>query len=111
MKLLLDQNISYRLVKKLELVYPGIQQIKRIGYNNKPDRIIWEFAKAEGYTIVTFDSDFYDLSLLYGHPPKLIWLKCANQTSKYIGNILKAKSGQIQEFVNDQRLGCLEIMD
>jgi predicted nuclease of predicted toxin-antitoxin system len=110
-RLLLDQNLSYRLVKKLESVYPEIQQIKRIGYNNKPDRTIWDFAKAEGFTIVTFDSDFYDLSLLLGHPPKLIWLRCTNQATHHIESVLKQKYYQIYEFVNDQRLSCLEIID
>jgi predicted nuclease of predicted toxin-antitoxin system len=110
-KLLLDQNLSYRLVKKLGSVYSDIQQIKRIGFNNKPDRTIWDFAKAGGYTIVTFDSDFYDLSLLFGHPPKLIWLRCADQTTRFIENVLKQKYDQIYEFVNDQSLSCLEIID
>lgn len=111
MRLLLDQNLSYRLVKKLEVFFPEIQQLKNLGYNNKPDRSIWEFAKTENYCIVTFDSDFYDLSILYGHPPKLIWLKCANQTSRNIEFVLKSKVDQIREFLIDQKLGCLEVLD
>ena len=111
MKLLLDQNVSYRLVKKLESLFPGTQQVSNLGLSNKPDRLIWEFAKKEGFTIVTFDSDFYDLSLTQGHPPKLIWIKARNVTSKNLEIILSTKANQIQHFAEDKELSCLEIMD
>ena len=39
-KLLLDQNISYRLVKKIESLFPGTQQVKELGLHNKSDRLI-----------------------------------------------------------------------
>jgi predicted nuclease of predicted toxin-antitoxin system len=63
-KLLVDQNISYRLVKSIEQSFPGTQQVRRLGLENGSDKVIWEYAKAEEFTIVTFDSDFYDLSVL-----------------------------------------------
>lgn len=111
MKLLLDQNISYRLVKKIESTFAGTEQVKKLGLENKPDRIIWDFAKKEGFTIVTFDSDFYDLSLLHGQPPKLIWIKSGNTTTKNLVKILKSKKIQIQGFIKDTELSCLEIVD
>jgi predicted nuclease of predicted toxin-antitoxin system len=110
-KLLLDQNISYRLVNKIISMFPETEQVKRLGLENKPDREIWDFAKKENYTIVTFDSDFYDMSLLLGHPPKVIWLKLGNTTTKNIESILIEKSDQIKAFLEDRELSCLEIMD
>ena len=111
MKLLLDQNISYKLVKKIESIFPGTQQVRDLGLFNKPDRIIWEFAKKEGFIIVTFDSDFYDLSLTQGHPPKLIWIKSGNITTRNLQKLLNAKAPQIKNFDDDKELGCLEIID
>lgn len=111
MKLLLDQNISYRLVKKLESIFPGIQQVTSVGLANKPDRSIWDFAKKESYTIVTFDSDFYDLSLTEGHPPKIIWIKSGNTTTDHLATLLAQKVTQIQHFGEDNELSCLEIID
>ena len=111
MKLLLDQNISFRLVKKLESLFPGTQQVNSLSLIDKPDRLIWEFAKKEGFTIVTFDSDFYDLSLTQGHPPKLIWIKSGNVTTENLYRILSAKASQILLFEEDQELSCLEIVD
>jgi predicted nuclease of predicted toxin-antitoxin system len=110
-KLLLDQNISYRLVNKINSLFPETEQVKRIGLENKPDRDIWDYAQKENFTIVTFDSDFYDMSLLLGHPPKVIWLKLGNTTTKNIESIIFEKSDQIEAFLEDRELSCLEIMD
>ena len=101
MKLLLDQNISYRLVRKIESLFPGTQQLRKIGFENKPDKEIWDFAKKVGFVLVTFDSDFYDLSLTYGHPPKLIWLKTGNMTTRNLEKLLADKAAQIENFVVD----------
>lgn len=110
MKLLLDQNLSYRLVKKLESVFPGTQHVGNLGLTNKTDRSIWDFAKKEGFTIVTFDSDFYDLSLTQGHPPKIIWIKSGNSTTVNLERLLSGKANQIQHFGEDKELSCLEII-
>jgi len=110
-KLLLDQNISHRLAKKIESTFPGTEQVKRLGLENKPDKLIWDFAKKEKFTIVTFDSDFYDLSLLYGHPPKLIWIKSGNTTTKNLEKILTARALQIATFLADSEVSCLEITE
>jgi predicted nuclease of predicted toxin-antitoxin system len=110
-KLLLDQNISYRLVDKINLIFPGTEQVKRLGLENKTDREIWNFAKKEDFTIVTFDSDFNDMSLLLGHPPKVIWIKAGNLTTKSLERLIKEKSEQIELFISDTEINCLEIMD
>lgn len=109
MKLLLDQNLSYRLVKKLETKFPGTQQVKRLELTNKSDREIWEFAKTEEYVLVTFDSDFYDLSLTFGHPPKLIWITSGNLSTDHVAHLILGKHKQIEIFYHDTELSCLEI--
>ena len=101
MKLLLDQNISFRLVSKLDDRFPGTEQVKRLGLYNKSDREIWEFAKANDFIIVSFDSDFFDLSIAFGHPPKLIWLKSNNQSTRFVQELLLSKEEQIDSFYLD----------
>jgi predicted nuclease of predicted toxin-antitoxin system len=88
MKLLFDQNISYRVVKGLETIFPLAKQIRELNLENSTDREIWEYAKREGYTIVTFDSDFYDLTLVLGIPPKVIWLRFGNTSTNHLIKIL-----------------------
>ena len=62
MNLLFDQNISFRIISKLEDIFPNAKQVKDVGLADRSDLEIWNFAKNNNYCIVTFDSDFYDLS-------------------------------------------------
>jgi len=73
MKLLFDQNISFRIIEKISNLFPDSKQVRQINLENCKDLEIWEFAKKNDYVIVTFDSDFYDLGMLKGIPPKVIW--------------------------------------
>ena len=110
MKLLFDQNISFRILRLIEDIFPEASQVHVIGLKDKTDREIWEYAKKEKYTIVTFDADFYDFSLVWGHPPKIIWLRVSNHVTKEVANVLKAHSETIKLFSEDPELACLEII-
>jgi len=55
MKLLFDQNISFRILKKLSEAYSGSSHIKTEGLMNAPDLEIWEYAKNQHFIIVTQD--------------------------------------------------------
>lgn len=82
MKLLFDQNISYRLIRRISDYYPNAKQVKELGLENAIDNDIFEFAKRNNFSIVTFDSDFCDLNILRGFPPKRIWIRTGNTTTK-----------------------------
>ena len=69
MKLLFDQNISFKIVSKIRDIFPDAKQVRDVNLENASDTSIWDFAKKEKYCVVTFDSDFYDLSLVRGFPP------------------------------------------
>lgn len=82
MKLLLDENISRRIVVPLQPTYPGSTHVCLVGLESALDREIWTFAQTNNYVIVTKDVDFQDLLALAGHPPKVIRLlagNCGNQ--------------------------------
>ena len=110
MKLLFDQNISFRLIKRISNLYPDTKQVKELGLENMTDNEIFEFAKKNDYSIVTFDSDFCDLNILKGFPPKIIWIRTGNTTTKNLEIILKNKYELINSFMQEN-FGCLEIMD
>ena len=88
LKLLLDQNLSFRLLDKLEAAYPSSTQVKFVGLDQADDLTVWQFAKDNGFTIVTKDSDFHEFSLIYGSPPKVIWMKCGNELRRYVLDLL-----------------------
>jgi predicted nuclease of predicted toxin-antitoxin system len=84
MNLLFDQNISFRIIKLINDVFPGARQVRELQLENSTDLDIWTYAKSNQYCIVTFDADFIDLSNLKGHPPKVIWLRLGNTSTKFI---------------------------
>ena len=112
MRLLFDQNISFRIISKIETDFPEVKQVRQLGIENYSDIEIWKYAKENKFTIVTFDADFYDLSNLKGHPPKIIWLRFGNTKTDFLAAILHKKKSIIKDFLNSdayQEIACLEI--
>jgi len=112
MKLLLDQNISFRITSKIQDLFPGSKQVRDLGLENSKDSFLWNYAKENNYCIVTFDGDFYDLGLIKGSSPKVIWLRLGNTTTQYIETVLRKNYDLIKTFLTDRNykeIGCLEI--
>ena len=107
MNLLFDQNISFRLIKKIKDVFPDSKQVKELGLENATD--IFIYAKQNNFAIVTFDSDFCDLTTLKGFPPKIIWIRTGNTTTKNLEKIIRKKFEIIKIFLTED-YGCLEIL-
>jgi len=110
MKLLFDQNISFRIKGSITSHYPNSTQVREVGLENASDKEIWEYAKANDYVIVTFDSDFYDFSLVWGTPHKIILIKSFNQTTKIVADLIKSHKKNIFDFEKDESIDCLEII-
>jgi len=101
MKLLFDQNLSPRLPRILASIYPESVHVREIGMRAATDTAIWEYAKTKDFVIVSKDSDFQARSLLYGSPPKFIWLRVGNCSVKPIEDLLRNHSVAIQTFAQD----------
>ncbi|EKD23188.1 MAG: hypothetical protein ACD_83C00012G0004, partial [uncultured bacterium] len=78
MKLLLDQNISRKLTPDLQRLFPGSSHVFILNLHQASDLEIWNYARDNDFIIVTQDSDFFEKSLIFGFPPKVIWLRSAN---------------------------------
>jgi len=110
LKLLFDQNISPKIVKQVAVEFPNSKQVRNIGLEDAADTVIFDYAKTHGYSVVTFDSDFVDLNLVKGIPPKIIWLKTGNLTTKSISKLLKANLLAIRDFLASDKEEILEII-
>jgi predicted nuclease of predicted toxin-antitoxin system len=110
MKFLFDQNISHRILDRLPVLFKESTSVKKEGLINEPDKSIWEFAKRKNLVIVTQDSDFNDLTALYGFPPKIIWIRSGNLKTDDIVELLIKNQKKIQDFLQDENLGCFEII-
>ena len=109
MKLLFDQNISFRVLHLITDIYPDSVQVSKIGLQNSTDSEIWSFAAQNGFTIVTFDADFADLQSIKGFPPKIIWLRFFDQRTSVVSARLIAKQDVIKDFIHSKEFGILEI--
>ena len=107
--LLFDQNISFRIIKEISSHFPGSKQVREVGLEGKLDREVWNYAKSNGFTLVSFDSDFADLSLLFGFPPKVIWLRLGNSSTNRITAVLTQKKEEIQIFLKNEVEGILKV--
>lgn len=110
MKLLFDQNISPKIVSILESDFPNSKQVRHLELENASDSLIFDFTRDNNFTIVTFDSDFVDLNIVRGIPPKIIWLKTGNQSTKSISEMLTKNIHVIQEFVHSENGEIFEIL-
>lgn len=72
MRLLYDQNLSPRLPRKLARIFPDSIHVRDVELQRADDSDVWQYAREHGFTIVTTDSDFRQLSFLNGHPPNLL---------------------------------------
>jgi len=112
MKLLFDQNISFRVIKGIKNLYPEAKQVRELQLENFTDHDVWQYAKNYNFAIVTFDSDFYDLNLVHGSPPKIIWLRVGNTSTDSLINLFNKNHDLIEDFLFNpdySEVGCLEI--
>jgi predicted nuclease of predicted toxin-antitoxin system len=90
LKLLFDENLSPRLVQLLANEYPGSSHVDLAGLGSAHDADVWRYAKDGGYVLVSKDSDFIEMSVLLGAPPKLVWIRRGNCSTKEIATLLNA---------------------
>ena len=109
MKLLLDENLSRRIVPFLQTAYPGSSQVVLLNLEAASDSEIWQYAKINGFVIVSRDSDFQERSLVAGHPPQVVWLKIPNRSKTVVLNILLDHHTEIEQALIEQNLACVEI--
>ncbi len=98
MKLLLDENLSDRIIQRITDLYPDSTHVKTVGLTNTDDVVIWEYAKEHDFVIVSKDSDFHQRSLVYGHPPKFIYLRIGNSPTSKMVQILRDNFEVISQF-------------
>jgi len=108
-KLLFDQNLSFRLVSRLKESYPDSVYVASIGLEMASDKDVWNYAKERGFTIVTKDSDFNELCLLYNFPPQIIWLRLGNSRVSAAQETLEKYQTNISTFIAENKTGIIEI--
>jgi predicted nuclease of predicted toxin-antitoxin system len=101
MRLLFDQNLSHRLVAQLAAEFPGSAHVRDAGLAAAPDQDVWDYAAANGLILVSKDTDFQQRALLYGYPPKVIWVRSGNGPTVVVAALLRSRIADIAAFEAD----------
>jgi predicted nuclease of predicted toxin-antitoxin system len=98
MKLLFDENLSPKLPLLVAAAFPDREHIRELGLKGHADEEIWNYAEANGFAIVSKDKDFYQRALLYGSPPKFVWLALGNCTRDDLLALIRRHEREILAF-------------
>ena len=101
MKILIDENLSPKLARKLSDLLPEMQHVRELGHRSSPDTTIWNIAAQHGFAaILTADIDFQNIVIEHGHPPKVIRIANCNFTNAETSALLRREAIRILEFLN-----------
>lgn len=110
MKLLLDENLSRCIVPFIQDIYQQSTQVALIGLEQADDEIIRHYTIDNNFIIVTKDADFYEMNLIYGQPPKIVWLKMGNQSKAETIKVLHDHYESIEQVLVIDDKACIEIL-
>jgi predicted nuclease of predicted toxin-antitoxin system len=109
LKLLFDQNLSPALVDALQGLFPGSAHTETLGLGRADDSLVWEHARNGGFTIVSKDADFPERSILFGAPPKVIWIRRGNCSTADIERMLRDGATGIEAAMKDDHVRYVEL--
>jgi predicted nuclease of predicted toxin-antitoxin system len=109
MKLLFDQNLSPRLVLKQADLFPDSNHVYAVDLDRAQDHEVYEYARREGFMLVTKDADFGELNVLRGFPPKVVWIRRSNCSTATIEEILRRRYDDIVALESNSTKGVLTL--
>ena len=107
MKLLVDENLAPGLAEQLADLFPGSVHVTSVGLGSMSDALIWEYAGANQFTLLTKDKDFVNLSLTVGSPPKVVLLQTGNCSTSQIERMIRTNAVRFSEFEIDGKRSLL----
>ncbi len=87
--------------------FPASAHVRDFELQRADDATVWEFAKSNGYIIVSKDDDFHQRSFLYGHPPKVVWLRLGNCSTEQVAETLRTSAHHLSAFETNPQAAFL----
>lgn len=108
-RLLFDENLSWRLPTLLASDFPQSTHPELLRMRGASDTSLWHLAAKQGYCIVSKDDDFRQRAVLYGPPPKVVWLAIGNASTAHIADLIRSHSATIYSFTNHLESAVLRL--
>ena len=109
MKLLFDENLSHKLARLLEDLFPNSIHVRDVGLKSADDPLVWEYAKNNGLIIVSKDADMHQRSFLFGPPPKVVWVRLGNCSTSDVEVLIRTNCDAIKVFYEDEYAAFLSL--
>ena len=109
MKLLFDENLSPKLPRRLADLFPDSIHVRDVGLKSSDDPFVWEYARQRDVVVVSKDADMHDRSLLFGYPPKVIWVRLGNCSTRQVEELLRREFASIKKFYEDDYISFLAL--
>lgn len=105
MKLLLDENLSRRMLPALQARFPGSSQVALLGLERASDAAICDYAALHGYVVCSKDADFQRLVIARSYQPRLIHLALGNVANDAILAALLSAADRLHAAFDDPSVG------
>ena len=109
MKLLFDENMSPALPRRIADLFSNSVHVRDVGMKATDDPIVWDYARNNDFMIVSKDADMHDFSLVFGNPPKVIWLRLGNCSTRQVEELLRRDFEVIKLFYEDEYVSLLAL--
>jgi predicted nuclease of predicted toxin-antitoxin system len=109
MKLLFDENLSPKLARRLADLFPDSAHVRDVGLKAADDPLVWDYARDGGLMIVSKDSDMHQRSFVFGHPPKVVWVRLGNCTTSDVESLLRRNFAAVRIFHEDPDASFLSL--
>lgn len=110
MKSLFDENLAPNLIVALGALFPESAHVHPLGLGSADDAVLWQYARDHGFTIVTKDADFHERSTIMGYPPKIVWIRRGNCSTRDIERILRNHVDDLRNLGESKEAGVLELL-
>ena len=107
MKLLLDENLSRRLVPALQSRFPGTSQVSLLGLERATDAQLCAFAAEQGYVLCSKDDDFHRLVAARGYQPPLVHLALGNLSNDAVLAALLSAADRLDAALDEPGVGVV----
>jgi predicted nuclease of predicted toxin-antitoxin system len=108
-KLLLDENLSRRLVPALQPKFPGSSQVALLSLERSTDAQLCDYASQHDFVICSKDDDFRRLVAARGYRPRLIHLALGNAGNDAVLAALLAAADRLHMAFGDPTTGVVVI--
>ena len=108
-RLLFDQNLSYRLVSLPQDIYPQSAHVRLAGLAGQDDLVIWEYARFNGFVIVSKDSDYLAIGARLGHLLKVVRIGLGNCPTAEVAELLRFHYDELLRFYRNEDGSFIEL--